>query len=54
VDFPFVHESWAKPGTYFTHILVGEGELPDKFNDLELLYQNKTTKVKLYRLEAVY
>jgi len=49
VDFPFVHESWVKPGTYFTHVLVKEMDLPVRFGELELLYENKKTKVKLYR-----
>lgn len=48
VDFPFVHQSWAKPGTFFTHILIKDGDLPEKFGDLELLYENEKTKVKLY------
>jgi len=49
LDFPYVHESWAKPGTYFTHILVaGEESLPEKFGELILQYQNPKTGVKLY------
>lgn len=54
VDFPFVHESWVKPGTYFTHILVKEMDLPKRFGRLELLYENKRTKVKLYRYGDFY
>lgn len=49
VDFPYAHESWAQPGTYFTHILVGEGEvLPEKFGQRRLIYENSKTQVKLY------
>lgn len=49
VDFPYVHESYALPGTYFTHILVGGGEnLPEKFGKRLLIYQNPKTQVKLY------
>ncbi len=49
VDFPYVHESWAEPGIYFTHILVaGEESLPKKFGPLVLQYQNPKTGVKLY------
>lgn len=49
VNFPFVHESWAKSGTSFTHILVGNNEeLPAKFGSRLLLYQNSQTKVKVY------
>ena len=54
VDFPFVHESWVRPGTYFTHILIKEMDLPEKFGELELLYENKRTKVKLYRYGDFY
>lgn len=54
VDFPFVHESWAKPGTFFIHILVKEMDLPERFGSLELLYENKKTKVKLYRYGDFY
>lgn len=53
IDFPFVHESWAKPGTYFSHILVKEMDLPKKFGDLELIYENSTVKVRLYRYGAI-
>jgi hypothetical protein len=49
LDFPFIHESWAKKGTYFTHILVGEGkDLPEKFGKRLLIYQNPKSKVKVY------
>lgn len=47
VNFPFVHESWAKPGTPVTHILV-RGELPERYGQRRLLYSNDITKVKLY------
>jgi len=49
VDFPYVHESWAKPGTFFTHILVGSNQnLPEKFGRRLLIYENPETRVKLY------
>ena len=49
VDFPYVHESWAKPGTYITHILVGNNQkLPEKFGKRILLYRNYKTGVRLY------
>jgi len=49
VDFPFDHESWKDPATYYTHILVGEGG--PEF-DLPLIYQNPLTRVRLYLNEA--
>lgn len=49
VDFPFVHESWAKKGTYFTHILVGDNKpLPAKFGKHLLIYRNEVTRVSVY------
>ncbi len=54
VDFPFIHESWARPGTYFTHILVKEMDLPQEWENLELIYENKTTKVKLYQYGEIF
>jgi 4-amino-4-deoxy-L-arabinose transferase-like glycosyltransferase len=55
VDFPYVHESWAKPGTYFTHILVaGEERLPEKFGEPILQYQNPKTGVRLYLFGKEY
>ena len=55
IDFPYVHESWAQPGTFFTHILVGEGKpLPEEFGQRLLLYQNPKTGVKLYLFGEEY
>jgi hypothetical protein len=55
VDFPYVHESWAQPGTYFTHILVGGGEkLSEKFGQRLLVYENPKTQVKLYLFGGKY
>lgn len=48
VDFPFVHESWARPGTPITHILVKDGELPKKFGKRMLIYYQPQTNVRLY------
>jgi len=49
VDFPYIHESWARHGTYFTHVLLGSNQsLPEKFGKRFLLYENPKTQVKLY------
>jgi len=42
VDFPFDHESWAKPGTYYTHVLSRNSK------SLPLIYTNPITGVKVY------
>ncbi len=48
VDFPYIHESWAKPGIPVTHILVKDGSLPEKFGARRLIYKNNLTGVNLY------
>jgi len=49
VDFPYAHESWAKTGTYFTHILVGDNKpLPAKFGKHLLIYHNEKTRISVY------
>lgn len=55
VNFPYDHESWAKPGTYYTHILIGNNQgLPEKFGKRLLLYENPTSRVKLYVFRDKY
>lgn len=47
-DFPYKHESWIKKGDSFTHIATQNAELPERFYEWNLVYENKTTNVKLY------
>ena len=55
LDFPYIHESWARPGTYFTHILVGDNQpLPEKFGERLLIYKNLKTGVRLYLFGEKY
>ena len=56
VNFPFDHESWAKAGTFYTHILVGPGtQLPLLYSDKsKLVYTNSTTQVKLYQCSCYF
>ncbi len=42
VNFPYDHESWAKPGTYYTHVLGRSSK------SLPLIYTNPITGVKVY------
>lgn len=44
VNFPYDHESWAKPGTYYTHVLSRHSQA------LPLIYTNPVTGVKVYKL----
>ncbi len=48
VNFPYTHDSWIKPGESFNYIAVQGGELPERFSSWKLIYENKTTNVKLY------
>ena len=47
-NFPFIHESCSRSGTYFSYVLTQDTELPKKLNKLNLIYQNPKTKVNLY------
>lgn len=47
-DFPFIHESSAKPGTYFSYVLVQGEDIPRIVTDKKLVYKNNTTKISLY------
>ncbi len=48
VDFPYIHSSWLKRGDKFNYIAIQDGELPKNFEGWHLVYENKTTKVKLF------
>ena len=49
VDFPYDHHTWQNSQSNYTHILVGDNaDLPSKHGQLPLIYQNPTTRVKLY------
>ncbi len=50
VDFPFIHSSWVKSGDSFNYIATQNTNLPDRFKNWKLIYQNPTTGVKLYNL----
>jgi len=53
VDFPYDHHTWINPDAHYTHILVGDNQnLPEKYGNLPLIYQNPTTQVKLYLNET--
>ena len=48
VDFPYDHESWAKPGNFYTYVL----SLKPK--SLPLIYTNPVTGVKVYLCSCYY
>jgi hypothetical protein len=48
VEFPFEHISWIKKGETYNYIAVQNAELPERFRSWKLIYENKTTNVKLY------
>lgn len=47
-NFPFVHESYVKPGQTFNYIATQESVLPIKYSNWELIYENKKTGVRVY------
>lgn len=47
-DFSFVHESYAKQGTYFSYVLTQGAELPKSLSKAKMIYQNPQTRVNLY------
>lgn len=49
IDFPYIHESWAKKGDKFNYVMVqGTTGVPERFSDWRLIYKNEPTNVKLY------
>ena len=49
VDFPFVHESYLKPEDSFNYIAAQNTDLPKRYNNWKLVYENDTTNVKVYK-----
>lgn len=49
VNFPFVTDELLKPRETFTHIVVQNGELAQKYKGFKLIHENTTTHVKVYR-----
>ncbi len=51
VDFPYIDSSWVKKGDYFNYIAVQNSEIPKRFKNWKMIYQNPKTLIKLYSLE---
>lgn len=52
VNFPFIHESFVKEGDYFNYVAIQEGNIPQKFNGWNLVYQSTKTNIKVYSKNA--
>jgi len=52
VNFPFIHESYAKAGDKFNFIAVQDTKLPVRYNNWKLIYENEITNVKVYSLDG--
>ncbi len=50
INFPFIDSSWVKKGDSFNYIATQNTNLPDRFKNWKLVYQNLKTNVKLYSL----
>lgn len=48
VDFPFIDSSWVKNTDTFSYIATQKSDIPQKFKDWQLIYENPKTRVKLY------
>lgn len=48
IDFSYVHSSWVKEGDVFNYILTQDTEIPQRFWNWKMIYENSTTHVKLY------
>jgi hypothetical protein len=46
---PFDHESWAKPGVEYTYVVTVRRKLPERFSDIPVAYEDKTTGISVYR-----
>ncbi len=50
VNFPFIDSSWVKKGDSFNYIATQNSDLPKRFSNWELIYNNPKTHVNLYSL----
>ncbi len=48
VNFPYVHSTWVSNGDGFNYILTQKTNIPERFTDWKIIYENKVTEVKLY------
>jgi 4-amino-4-deoxy-L-arabinose transferase-like glycosyltransferase len=48
IDFPFIDSSWVKKGDEFDYIGLQNAEIPKRFANWKLIYENKRTHLKLY------
>lgn len=53
-DFPFVHESFAQKSQYYKYLLAQDYDLPDKYKNLKLIYQNQKTRVNLFIFNRLF
>jgi hypothetical protein len=51
-DFPFIHETYVREGDRFNYIATQDAEIPERFYDWKLIYENDKTNVKVYSLEG--
>lgn len=49
VDFPFIDKSYLNQNDYFNYVAVQNENLPLKYKNYKLIYENNLTNVKLYK-----
>lgn len=52
VDFPYIDSSWVKAEDKFNYVATQKTDLPKRFSNLKMVYENSTTHVKLYKSNA--
>lgn len=50
VDFPFIDQSWLRVGDRFNYIATQNTDLPSKYKNWKLIYSNKKTMIKVYKI----
>jgi hypothetical protein len=48
-DFNFVHSSYAQRNVVYDYVLTQNSELPIQYKKMKIIYENRSTKVKLYK-----
>ncbi len=48
VNFPFIDSSWVKEGDRFNYVAVQSAEVPKRFSNWKIIYNNPLTRVSVY------
>lgn len=48
-DFPYIDQSYVKKGDIFSYVATQNAELPEEYRDWIKIYENKTTRVSVFK-----